>query len=141
MSSRETHRTSIKFWRAVRVSERVGGRSVRRELSRGLITEYGKPFTANGFGNKFKDWCRQADLHWPAPVLAIDAAPDRGPVLVTIEYRIDPEKSDAFLRAIRDLSQQRKRDGAYAWDVFEDAAEKAGRGRPEVMGNESNRRF
>jgi integrase/recombinase XerD len=27
-----------------------------------LITEYGKPFTANGFGNKFKDWCRQADL-------------------------------------------------------------------------------
>jgi MFS family permease len=63
-------------------------------------------------------------MHWPAPVLAIDAEPDRGPVLVTIEYRIDPEKSDAFLRAIRDLSQQRKRDGAYAWDVFEDAAEK-----------------
>jgi integrase/recombinase XerD len=27
-----------------------------------LLTEYGKPFTANGFGNKFKDWCRQADL-------------------------------------------------------------------------------
>jgi site-specific recombinase XerD len=27
-----------------------------------LITEYGKPFTANGFGNKFKDWCRQANL-------------------------------------------------------------------------------
>jgi integrase/recombinase XerD len=27
-----------------------------------LMTEYGKPFTANGFGNKFKDWCRQADL-------------------------------------------------------------------------------
>jgi integrase len=27
-----------------------------------LVTEYGKPFTPNGFGNKFKDWCRQADL-------------------------------------------------------------------------------
>lgn len=27
-----------------------------------LITEYGRPFTTNGFGNKFKDWCRQADL-------------------------------------------------------------------------------
>jgi len=27
-----------------------------------LITEYGKPFTANGVGNKFKEWCRQADL-------------------------------------------------------------------------------
>jgi MFS family permease len=63
-------------------------------------------------------------MHWPAPVLAIDAEPDRGPVLVTVEYRIDPEKSDAFLTAIRDLGQQRRRDGAYAWDVFEDAAEK-----------------
>lgn len=63
-------------------------------------------------------------MHWPAPVLAIDAEPDRGPVLVTIEYRIDPEKSDAFLTAIRDLGRQRRRDGAYAWDVFEDAAEK-----------------
>lgn len=27
-----------------------------------LVTQFGKPFTANGFGNKFKDWCRQADL-------------------------------------------------------------------------------
>jgi integrase len=27
-----------------------------------LVTEFGKPFTANGFGNKFKDWCRQAGL-------------------------------------------------------------------------------
>jgi quinol monooxygenase YgiN len=63
-------------------------------------------------------------MHWPAPLLTIDAEPDRGPVLVTIEYRIDPEKSDAFLTAIRDLGKQRRRDGAYAWDIFEDAAEK-----------------
>ncbi len=27
-----------------------------------LVTKYGRPFTPNGFGNKFKDWCRQADL-------------------------------------------------------------------------------
>jgi len=27
-----------------------------------LLTEFGKPFTANKFGNNFKDWCRQADL-------------------------------------------------------------------------------
>jgi hypothetical protein len=60
----------------------------------------------------------------PAPVLAIDADADRGRVLVTVEYRIAPEKRDSFLLAIRDLGQQRRRDGAYAWDVFEDAAEK-----------------
>jgi integrase/recombinase XerD len=27
-----------------------------------LVTEWGKPFTTVGFGNKFKDWCRQAAL-------------------------------------------------------------------------------
>lgn len=28
-----------------------------------LVTQFGKPFTTNGFGGKFKDWCRQAGLH------------------------------------------------------------------------------
>lgn len=27
-----------------------------------LVTEFGKPFTAAGFGNKFRDWCNQAGL-------------------------------------------------------------------------------
>lgn len=27
-----------------------------------LITKYGKPFTSNGFGNKFRDWCNDAGL-------------------------------------------------------------------------------
>src|SRR4029077_15134831 len=62
-------------------------------------------------------------MHWPAPVLAIDADADRGPVLVTIEYRVNPEKRAAFLVAVRDLGQLRRRDGAYTWDVYEDAAE------------------
>jgi hypothetical protein len=62
-------------------------------------------------------------MHWPTPVLlhAIDA--DRGPVLVTIEYRIDSPNREAFLAALEGLSQERRRDGAYAWGVFEDAAE------------------
>jgi predicted MFS family arabinose efflux permease len=63
-------------------------------------------------------------MHWPAPILSVDADADRGPVLVTVEYRIAPEKREAFLIAVRDLGQQRRRDGAYAWDLFEDAAEK-----------------
>ena len=28
-----------------------------------LVTEHGKPSTAPGFGNKFRDWCDQAGLH------------------------------------------------------------------------------
>ncbi|WP_312014261.1 MFS transporter [Bradyrhizobium sp. ERR14] len=39
-----------------------------------------------------------------------------------MEYRIDQAKREAFLHAIAGLEQQRRRDGAYAWDLFEDAA-------------------
>jgi predicted MFS family arabinose efflux permease len=62
-------------------------------------------------------------MHWPAPVLTADLQPDRGPVLVTIEYRICDERRDDFLSAIQALGEQRRRDGAYAWDIFEDAAD------------------
>jgi MFS family permease len=61
-------------------------------------------------------------MQWPAPLLAVDADADRGPVLVTVEYQVAPERRGAFLAAIRNLEQQRRRDGAYSWDVFEDAA-------------------
>ncbi len=27
-----------------------------------LVTDYGRPFTAPGFGNKFRQWCNEADL-------------------------------------------------------------------------------
>jgi MFS family permease len=61
-------------------------------------------------------------MHWPTPVLSVDADTDRGPVLVTVEYRINPGKREDFLAAIASLERQRRRDGAYAWDLFEDAA-------------------
>jgi MFS family permease len=61
-------------------------------------------------------------LHWPAPITLREVDHDRGPVLVTIEYQIDPRNRDAFLAALERLAQERRRDGAYAWGVFEDAA-------------------
>jgi hypothetical protein len=48
---------------------------------------------------------------------------NRGPVLVTVEYYISPQNRAAFLKAIARLEHQRRRDGAYAWGIFEDAAE------------------
>lgn len=62
-------------------------------------------------------------MHWPAPIVSQDVAEDRGPVLVTVDYRIDPKTREAFLAALRRLGQERRRDGAYAWGVFEDAAD------------------
>jgi Transmembrane secretion effector len=44
-------------------------------------------------------------------------------VLVTLEYRIDPESSQEFDRAIQMLGRIRCRDGASRWGVFRDLAD------------------
>src|SRR5271165_1164033 len=62
-------------------------------------------------------------LHYRRPQAVEDIADDRGPVLVKIEYWIDPKDRERFLRAIDDLGEQRRRDGAFAWGMFEDMAE------------------
>jgi MFS family permease len=62
-------------------------------------------------------------MHWPQPTLSHDIEADRGPVLVTIEYRINPADRVAFVDAVIKLSQERRRNGAFEWGLFEDAAE------------------
>jgi predicted MFS family arabinose efflux permease len=64
-----------------------------------------------------------ASMHWPDPVTIHSMEPDRGPVLVTIDYRIDPKNREPFLRALGRYSRERLRDGAYDWRIFEDPAE------------------
>jgi MFS family permease len=62
-------------------------------------------------------------MHWPDPVTTHAVEADRGPVLVTIEYRIDPKNRIPFLHAIGQNSRERRRDGAYDWGIFEDPAD------------------
>ena len=59
---------------------------------------------------------------WPEPMIAAPVDHDRGPVLVTVEYCIDHGDAAAFLKAMGDLRGSRRRGGAYAWGIFEDAA-------------------
>jgi MFS family permease len=66
-----------------------------------------------------------ASNHWPEPLQAEPVAHDRGPVLITIEYRIDPARRTAFLHALSHLSRERQRDGAYNWGVTEDSSDPA----------------
>ena len=61
-------------------------------------------------------------MHWPEPVLAGTVEEDAGPVLVTVEYRVSAEKRAAVLAALLQRSHERKRDGAYAWNAFQDTA-------------------
>ena len=56
-------------------------------------------------------------------MLTHEIEPDRGPVLVIVEYRIDPHNLQPFLAALEKLGRGRRRDGAYVWGVFEDAAD------------------
>ena len=62
-------------------------------------------------------------MHWPAPLVTDTVEDDAGPVLVTIDYRVDTDSRDAFLEALHKLSRERRRDGAYAWGLFESTAE------------------
>ena len=61
----------------------------------------------------------------PAPSLAGDLAADGGPVLVTVEYTIEPERAEEFVHATRRLARVRRRDGAQLWGVFRDAEDPA----------------
>jgi MFS family permease len=69
----------------------------------------------------------EADLvpsnHWPEPLTAGTVENDRGPVLITVEYRVDAADRAAFLQALNAFSSERRRDGAYGWGVTEDAAD------------------
>jgi hypothetical protein len=62
-------------------------------------------------------------MHWPAPIVSDDMEADRGPVQIVIDYEIAPGDREAFLAALYAFKSERLRDGAYDWDVYEDAAE------------------
>jgi MFS family permease len=59
--------------------------------------------------------------HWRKVSMFEEPEPDDGPVLVTVEYKIDPAKESEFLNAIHDYQRIRRRDGAFRWDIFYDA--------------------
>lgn len=58
--------------------------------------------------------------HWPAPDLAMEPAPDDGPVLVAVEYLIADNDVSAFLAAVRELRLERRRNGAMRWGIYRD---------------------
>jgi MFS family permease/quinol monooxygenase YgiN len=59
-------------------------------------------------------------LQVPDLAIAVEPLPDDGPVLIQIEYRIDPEHRKAFIRAIEAVGPTRRRSGAMSWRVFRD---------------------
>lgn len=61
--------------------------------------------------------------HWPAPLTAEGVEPDEGPVLVSVEYPVDPARLVEFEEAMADIRRRRRRSGAYYWELFVDSAD------------------
>jgi MFS family permease len=62
-------------------------------------------------------------VHWRAPTVARKIENNQGPILAVVEYRVDAANLAEFLGAVDELGHARKRDGAYAWGVYEDVAD------------------
>jgi MFS family permease len=63
--------------------------------------------------------------HWRMPAIVADVRPDfdEGPVLVTVEYRVQRDRAPGFLDAIHAYGRVRRRDGAFRWGIYRDIEE------------------
>jgi MFS family permease len=59
-------------------------------------------------------------FHWPDPILSINPPLNAGPVLVMVEYTIEPARLRDFVAAMQGVRSLRLRDGAYRWGLFYD---------------------
>jgi len=60
--------------------------------------------------------------HWRMPVVVkeVGAELDGGPVLVTVEYVVIPERRADFVKAMHHYERVRRRDGASEWGIYHD---------------------
>lgn len=59
---------------------------------------------------------------WPEPEISPGPSSNATPVLVTVEYEIDPNRVDEFTSEMKKMEEIRRRDGAFQWGLFIDPA-------------------
>ncbi|MEY2654415.1 MAG: hypothetical protein RLZZ524_1443 [Pseudomonadota bacterium] len=59
----------------------------------------------------------------PVPEPAIDFEPEQGPVMVTVEYLVDPARAAAFSAVMEQTRLARMRQGALSWGLFRDTGQ------------------
>jgi hypothetical protein len=55
---------------------------------------------------------------WGSPKLVFTPDPDTGPVVITVEYTISPDRLDRFESLLPRLRQSRLQTGAMRWDLY-----------------------
>ncbi len=58
-----------------------------------------------------------------SPDVALNIAPDDGPVIVTVEYRIPADNADAFRAVMQETRRSRLRQGVLSWELLRDTAD------------------
>ena len=107
------------FWGAV--ATHIG-------ISEALLCAAGALIAGLGFAYFFplpivEELDLEPSLHWPDPIFVTEPHPLDGPVLVTIDYRIDPASVEDFVAAMREVKRILQRDGAVRWGLFVDPAQ------------------
>ncbi len=64
----------------------------------------------------------EPSLHWNEPTVVTEFDPQAGPVLVTVDYQIAPERAGEFVVAMQESKRILRRDGAIRWGLFADPA-------------------
>jgi quinol monooxygenase YgiN len=57
------------------------------------------------------------------PVVSGEPSLEAGPIMVQVEYTVDPACGDSFKIAVAELGRSRRRDGAIQWWLFQDTAD------------------
>jgi MFS family permease len=101
-----------------------GSLAARSGVSTALLWAGGGALAAAAVGLLFHMPEASLDLtpwnHWKMPP-TFGGDPDAsGPVLVTVEYRVDPEREHDFLQAMHQYGRIRRRDGASHWGICRD---------------------
>jgi MFS family permease len=57
---------------------------------------------------------------WPSPVVVFEPAPNDGPMLVTVRYRVADENFQNFVGAMSAVRRSRLRTGGHSWRLYRD---------------------
>src|SRR5216683_3016179 len=102
------------------VATRIGIPAALTIAAIGMVAAIGLTWRFRLVDGRAPDFTPSMD--WAAPLVAETPEPDSGPVLVTIEYRVDPARRAEFVAAMRDVREMRRRNGAFLWELFHDSA-------------------